>query len=213
MSCDDTVSDGPVSDGPVSDGPVSDDSVAAVEEAPSDGRGRATTGGADLVRAALERARADARDRQATEVAQARAGASAQARAVRSARARAAREGAGRGEPTAFGDLVSDLVGDRGWERDVSVARVTACWETVAGTDVASHSRPVSLRDGTLTLEASSTAWATQLRLLAPTLLARVADEVGAGLVTALRIHGPSAPSWRRGPLSVRGQGPRDTYG
>lgn len=172
-----------------------------------------TPGGADLVRAALERARADARDRQAADAARARAGASAEARAVRGARARTTRQQADRGEPTAFGDLVAGLVGDRGWERDVSIARVTACWESVAGADIAAHSRPVSLRDGTLTLEASSTAWATQLRLLAPTLLARISEEVGAGLVTALRIHGPAAPSWRRGPLSVRGKGPRDTYG
>ncbi|HVU71447.1 MAG TPA: DciA family protein [Mycobacteriales bacterium] len=169
--------------------------------------------GADLVRAALERAQADARDRQAADAVRARAGASADARAVRTARRKEARASAERGEPTALGELVAGLVGDRGWDRDVSVARVTACWETVAGADVAAHSRPVSLRDGTLTLEASSTAWATQLRLLAPTLLARIADEVGSGLVTQLRIHGPAAPSWRRGPLSVRGQGPRDTYG
>ena len=185
-----------------------------VGELPSpDGDQSSPTSGADLVRAALERARADARDRLAADAAKERAGASSDARAVRTARKKAARAGVGRSEPTAFGELVSGLVEDRGWDKDVSIARVTACWETVAGGDVAAHSRPVSLRDGTLTLEASSTAWATQLRLLAPTLLARVADEVGAGIVTVLRIHGPAAPSWKRGPLSVRGKGPRDTYG
>jgi predicted nucleic acid-binding Zn ribbon protein len=58
-----------------------------------------------------------------------------------------------------------------------------------------------------------STAWATQIRLLAPTLLARLADELGAGVVRAVTVRGPSAPSWKKGLLAVRGRGPRDTYG
>jgi predicted nucleic acid-binding Zn ribbon protein len=71
----------------------------------------------------------------------------------------------------------------------------------------------VSLRDGQLTLQAESTAWATQLRLLAPKLLSILATEVGAGVVTKLSVHGPAAPSWKKGPRTVRGRGPRDTYG
>ena len=39
------------------------------------------------------------------------------------------------------------------------------------------------------------------------------ADAVGDGIVTALRIVGPTAPSWRKGRLHVSGRGPRDTYG
>ena len=44
-------------------------------------------------------------------------------------------------------------------------------------------------------------------------LIRRVAAGLGDGIVTRMRIHGPSAPSWRRGPRHVRGRGPRDTYG
>jgi predicted nucleic acid-binding Zn ribbon protein len=83
----------------------------------------------------------------------------------------------------------------------------------VVGPDVAQHSRPVRLSDGELTVEAESTAWATQLRLLAASLLTRIAAEVGHNVVTKLHIHGPSVPSWSRGPRRVRGRGPRDTYG
>jgi predicted nucleic acid-binding Zn ribbon protein len=64
-----------------------------------------------------------------------------------------------------------------------------------------------------LVLVAESTAWATQLRLLAGRLQARLSAEVGSGVVTRIRVHGPSAPSWRRGPRRVAGRGPRDTYG
>ena len=44
-------------------------------------------------------------------------------------------------------------------------------------------------------------------------LLAKIAAAVGDGVVTALKITGPTAPSWRKGPLHISGRGPRDTYG
>jgi len=71
----------------------------------------------------------------------------------------------------------------------------------------------VTLRDGLLSVEAESTAWATQIRLLAPRLLARIAEVAGSGVVTRLTVHGPAGPSWRHGRLRVPGRGPRDTYG
>jgi predicted nucleic acid-binding Zn ribbon protein len=71
----------------------------------------------------------------------------------------------------------------------------------------------VRLERGELTLEAESTAWATQLRLLSGRLLNSIGKEIGHGVVTRLRIHGPAAPSWNWGPRRVRGRGPRDTYG
>ena len=49
---------------------------------------------------------------------------------------------------------------------------------------------------GELTVEAESTAWATQLRLLAGSLLRRIAAEVGHDVVRRLHIHGPAAPSF-----------------
>ena len=57
------------------------------------------------------------------------------------------------------------------------------------------------------------TAWATQMRLLLSTVLARIETEVGAGVVTEIVVRGPGGPSWRKGPLSAGGRGPRDTYG
>ncbi|HYN96734.1 MAG TPA: DciA family protein, partial [Pilimelia sp.] len=105
------------------------------------------------------------------------------------------------------------LVKTRGWQRPAAEATVFGAWERLVGPDVAQHSRPVKLADGELTVEAESTAWATQLRLLAGSLLKRIAAEVGHNVVTKLHIHGPAAPSWQRGPRRVRGRGPRDTYG
>ncbi len=71
-------------------------------------------------------------------------------------------------------------------------------WPKLVGADLASHCRPVKLEDGELTIEAESTAWATQLRLLAGRLLTRIAAEVGRDVVTRIHVHGPAAPSWAR---------------
>ncbi len=105
------------------------------------------------------------------------------------------------------------MVEDRGWEKNTAEATVLGSWDRLVGDDVASHCRPISLRDGELTLQAESTAWATQLRMLTGKLLGLIRAELGDNVVTKIRVHGPAAPSWKRGPLSVPGRGPRDTYG
>jgi predicted nucleic acid-binding Zn ribbon protein len=85
---------------------------------------------------------------------------------------------------------------DRGWTEKLNGGEVFSRWSALVGPDVAEHTQPISLTDGELTVQADSTAWATQLRLLQRQLLA-----------------GPSAPSWRHGNRHVPGRGPRDTYG
>src|SRR5262245_34347952 len=115
-------------------------------------------------------------------------------------------------DPQPFGAVLALLIKARGWQRPAAEATVFGDWEKVVGADVASHSRPVKLENGELTIEAESTAWATQLRLLAGKLLMHIAGQVGHNVVTKLHIHGPTTPTWSRGPRRVRGRGPRDTY-
>jgi predicted nucleic acid-binding Zn ribbon protein len=117
-------------------------------------------------------------------------------------------------DPQRLGALLPGYVADLGWEQPMADARVFARWADLVGADVAAHCEPQSLRDGELRITAESTAWATQLRLLAGTLLARLVAELGPRVVTKLVISGPTAPSWKHGPRSVRNaRGPRDTYG
>jgi predicted nucleic acid-binding Zn ribbon protein len=116
-------------------------------------------------------------------------------------------------DPQKFGAVLERLMRQRGWEKPKAEATVFGAWEKVVGPDIARHSRPVKLDDGVLTVEAESTAWATQLRMLAASLIKNIAGEVGHNVVTRLNIHGPAAPSWQRGPRRVQGRGPRDTYG
>ncbi|HEY2723148.1 MAG TPA: DciA family protein [Pseudonocardiaceae bacterium] len=116
-------------------------------------------------------------------------------------------------DPQPLGRLAGRLVADRGWAGRVSGGLVFGRWAQLVGDEVAEHARPVALREGELTVQASSTAWATQLRLLQRQLLGRISAGVGPGVVTRLRVQGPATPSWHYGPRHVRGRGPRDTYG
>ncbi|WP_246002015.1 DciA family protein [Allorhizocola rhizosphaerae] len=107
-------------------------------------------------------------------------------------------------DPAKFSDVLANLVKARGWERPAAEATLFGAWETVVGPDIAGHSRPMTLSDGELTIEAESTAWATQLRLLNKSILTRIASVVGHNVVTKLRIHGPAAPARQKGQWRVR---------
>jgi predicted nucleic acid-binding Zn ribbon protein len=109
---------------------------------------------------------------------------------------------------------ISRLVAERGWSETVAVGGVLGRWEAVVGADIAAHCTPLSFAEGVLTVAADSSTWAAQVRLLAPTLLRKLAEEVGEGTVKRIVVRGPSAPSWKHGPRVAPGsQGPRDTYG
>jgi predicted nucleic acid-binding Zn ribbon protein len=175
------------------------------EPAPPAGTDAGVTG-PDLARAALEAARTASRRREAAQPKRRVAGAR---------RRRGGYSGARPDDrdPQPFGTAIKRLVDDRGWSRTANAATVLSGWDTLVGPEVASRCQPVSLTDGELTLAAESTAWATQLRLLAPKLLGTIQAELGPGVVTRIRVHGPTAPTWGTGPRRVAGRGPRDTYG
>jgi predicted nucleic acid-binding Zn ribbon protein len=125
-------------------------------------------------------------------------------------RGTAAREGR---DPQLLGEQVDRLLTDRGWQVDVAVGSVMGRWPQIVGAEVALHCAPVTFDGGVLTVRADSTAWMVQLQLLESSIMGRLEAETGKGTVTALRIVGPSAPSWSRGPRRSQGPGPRDTYG
>jgi predicted nucleic acid-binding Zn ribbon protein len=116
-------------------------------------------------------------------------------------------------DPQPLGRLTQDLAKKRGWSARVAEGTVLGQWFSVVGHQIADHARPTALNDGVLSVAAESTAWATQLRMVQAQLLAKIAAAVGNGVVTSLKITGPAAPSWRKGPRHIAGRGPRDTYG
>lgn len=116
-------------------------------------------------------------------------------------------------DPQSVGAALDRLVGEHGWEEDLAVHGVVARWAEVVGPDVAAHVQPESYADHVLTVRADSTAWATQVRLLAGDLVKKLNREIGDGTVVRVSVLGPQAPNWRKGPRSVPGRGVRDTYG
>ena len=116
-------------------------------------------------------------------------------------------------DPQALAGSVRRLVDDRGWDQDLRVHGVFGRWREVVGPGIADHCTPESFAQGRLVVRTDSTAWATQLRLLAGDVVRRLNEELGDGTVTFVDVQGPAAPSWRKGRLRVRGRGPRDTYG
>jgi predicted nucleic acid-binding Zn ribbon protein len=194
-----------------------DRSVDSVDKSMFDGPGSPSQTpagerrGADIARAALEAARAAQRG----SAGRGRAGDPRSGGQRAAPRRRRGWSGARPDDrdPQPLGTLASRLVADRGWVDQVSSGVVFARWAQLVGADIAEHAQPVSLKDGELIVRASSTAWATQLRLLQRQLITRITAGVGPGVVNRLRVQAPAAPNWVHGPRHVRGRGPRDTYG
>jgi predicted nucleic acid-binding Zn ribbon protein len=176
-----------------------------------------------LAAEALAEARADARARgdlpaglrgrpgpdetQGAERSGARAAGSADASGGRTPRR------AHRDDPQRLGLAIGGLLDQQGWQQRAAVGSVFGRWPEIVGPDLAAHTRPDTFADGELAVIADSTAWATQVRLLAPQLVRRLAAELGDGTVRRVKVRGPEAPRMRGG-WRVRGsRGPRDTYG
>jgi predicted nucleic acid-binding Zn ribbon protein len=117
-------------------------------------------------------------------------------------------------DPKLLADAVERLVETKGWTTEINVHTLLARWALLVGAANAAHSQPEGYADTVLTVRADSTAWATQLRYLAPKLVAMLNAQLGDGTITRIKVLGPDAPSWKKGRRSVRdGRGPRDTYG
>ncbi|MDP9821307.1 DUF721 domain-containing protein [Nocardioides massiliensis] len=129
-------------------------------------------------------------------------------------------------DPQTVDSTIGRLIAEQGWTADVRVHGVFTRWDAIVGREVAQHCRPESFRPGDpsatdprertgrLVVRTDSTAWATQVRLLAPTVLRRLNEELGDGTIGFIEVEGPRGPTWRKGSRRVRGgRGPRDTYG
>ncbi len=116
-------------------------------------------------------------------------------------------------DPQTLDATLGRFVADQGWTTELRVHGVFTRWSAIVGPEVAAHATPESFADGRLLVRTDSTAWATQLRLLAATLVRRLNEELGDGTVEAIDVSGPQAPRWTSGRFRVKGRGPRDTYG
>jgi predicted nucleic acid-binding Zn ribbon protein len=92
-------------------------------------------------------------------------------------------------EPARVADSLDRLVRHLGGpSADVTTSLVRR-WPDLVGPNVGANSRPVRLRDGTLTVAVADPAWATQLRFLEATLVARLQAELGADAVSSIEVR------------------------
>src|SRR5919198_997780 len=162
--------------------------------------------GVDLARQALVAAKEQAR---------ARGAAAQQKKQARRGGLRSGARADGR-DPLPLGAAISRLIIERGWETPAAVGGVMGRWPQIVGADLARHCEPQRYdeEERVLTVRCDSTAWATQLRLLAPQLVARLNQDLGHGTVRLIKVLGPGGPARRYGSLRAPGsRGPGDTYG
>jgi len=118
------------------------------------------------------------------------------------------------GDPTLISNVLNSLIQERDWDSGLAEGTLFATWPQVVGPEIAQHTTPLSMLDGRLLVQCSSTAWATQLNLVGPSLLETIRSSAPGALVDSLEFIGPTAPSWKRGLRTIsNGRGPRDTYG
>lgn len=200
-----------MSDDAVSDDAVSDDAARPEPpQPPVETDVGHDAAGLELARAVARSAAGSARPRRSPAGATGRAS----VRAGRRADAQVSGAHPDDRDPQTLDATINRLVDEHGWSVDVAVHGVFARWDQIVGAEVAMHCRPEGFADSRLTVRADSTAWATQMRLLAPTVVRRLNEELGDDTVLRIRVLGPHLPSWTKGPRTLRdARGPRDTYG
>ncbi len=118
-----------------------------------------------------------------------------------------------REDPQPLVSAIGGLLDTRGWQQQAAMGSVFGRWAEIVGHDLAAHTRPDSFADGELAVTADSTAWATQVRLLAAVLVKRLNTELGDGSVRRVKVRGPAPPRQRGGWRVPGSKGPGDTYG
>ena len=116
--------------------------------------------------------------------------------------------------PQLLRDVLAQVIQERDWKGGIAEGTLFSTWADVVGPEISLHTTPISLLEGVLTIQTSSTAWAVQLQLVGPDLLTTIRASSPGALVDSLSIIGPHGPSWKKGVRTIRGaKGPRDTYG
>ncbi|MBO0819909.1 MAG: DUF721 domain-containing protein [Nocardiopsaceae bacterium] len=108
-----------------------------------------------------------------------------------------------RDDPQPLNVALGGMLSARGWRGRAAVASVFGRWAQIVGPQVAGHVTPDTFDDGELVVVADSAAWATQMRLLAPQVLGRLGQELGAGTVRRVAVrtrYSPGGGGRRRTP-------------
>ncbi|MDQ3990881.1 MAG: DUF721 domain-containing protein, partial [Actinomycetota bacterium] len=124
-------------------------------------------------------------------------------RSERSSRPRAVRRNPENEDgPQPVGSVIRGLLGRGAMRQGVLIGRLGGRWTDVVGERLARETRPAALRDGGLTVEASTAAWAAQVRFLAEEIRRGANSVLGAEEVREVRVTVGGA---RQKPLGDKG--------
>ncbi|MGH9101934.1 MAG: DciA family protein [Acidimicrobiales bacterium] len=95
----------------------------------------------------------------------------------------------GQEDPVAIGSSLDRLLNGMHGPGRAVLRVVFGSWEEAVGPAVAEHARPAALRQGTLVVAVDHPAWATQLRLMGPDLLARLERLAGTPVADQVQVR------------------------
>jgi len=91
------------------------------------------------------------------------------------------------------GRIADDFFSNGGYTRKLKEHQAWQVWEQVVGPQIASHAKPLRIRDGVLEVRVDQPIWMQQLRLMAPQILQKLNSALGEQLIREL--------FWKRGRL------------
>lgn len=94
-------------------------------------------------------------------------------------------------DPRPLGDVVRGLLSSLGFANLDTWQRIQGDWAELAGPPWDRHARPLSLRQGVLTVEAVTPAAVSVLRYGVAGLTERLQTELGEGTVREVRVRSP----------------------
>lgn len=117
-------------------------------------------------------------------------------------------------DPQTINSVISELIDHRHWRQAIAEGTLFTDWALVVGEEIANHAIPITLIEGELTIQTTSIAWATQIKLISHELLKTISQSAPGALVEQIVVLGPNIPSWKKGIRTIKNaRGPRDTYG
>jgi predicted nucleic acid-binding Zn ribbon protein len=91
-------------------------------------------------------------------------------------------------EAFALGDILQALMQRKEFKVGAPLGKLMSGWEQIVGERLAAETVPTGLERGTLSVAASSGAWATQVRFLAEEVRRRANEELGSAVVRQVRV-------------------------
>ncbi len=93
-----------------------------------------------------------------------------------------------RGKPTAVSEVLEGYLARAGLAQRLKQAQIVPEWPRLVGPQIAAVTRPQSVTpDGTLFVGVATSAWMTELQLMAPQIMARVNAGRGPGRIRTIR--------------------------